>query len=635
LADGHPPLTAAWLGPTKLATAILFATITNIVAYLPFLVLKGDNGQFIYSLPVVLTSSLVASRIVSMTFIPLLGYLILRAPQTRRRRGPNAFVRGYRSLVGFCIDHRMIVCALSLVLLVVGFSTARGLRVAFFPQDLSYLSYVDVWLPEDAALAATRDKARAVDEIIREVTADYGRTHKHDVLASITTFVGGGGPRFWFSVSPELQQLNYAQLVIQVKDKHDTAPLLPLLQRALSSRIIGARVDARQLETGKPVGVPVAVRISGDDADELRRQAERVKALFRSIPSADRIRDDWGADSFTVTLQVDPDRANLAGVTNLDVARSSAVAMSGQTVSLLREGHRQIPIIARLRSSERAQLSDIQNLYVSSQSGPAKVPLRQVSNFKYSLDTSKIRRRDQFRAITVACFPVDGVLPSEVLKQVGPQIEQLARSLPPGYQLTVAGEQEERKKGFGQLTVVLCVSIFAIFLALVIQLKSAIKPLVVFAAIPYGVAAALVSLKLMGAPFGFMAFLGIISLIGVIVSHIIVLFDFIEEKAEEGESLREALLDAGIVRLRPVLITVFATVLGLVPLALHGGPLWEPLCFAQIGGLTCATLLTLLLVPVLYTIAVRDLGVIHWDEPRRRPSAPPPPSAAELPSAAE
>jgi multidrug efflux pump subunit AcrB len=258
---------------------------------------------------------------------------------------------------------------------------------------------------------------------------------------------------------------------------------------------------------------------------------------------------------------------------------------------------------------------------VSSARG-ARVPLRQVSQFSYSLETAKIRRRDQFRAITVASFPVAGVLASEVLQRVEPQIEAIARTLPPGYRLSIAGEQEERKKGFGQLTVVLAVSIFAIFLALVVQFKSAVKPLIVFAAIPYGVAAALVSLQLMGAPFGFMAFLGIISLIGVIVSHIIVLFDFIEERQEEGAPLREALLDAGIVRLRPVLITVGATVLGLLPLAAHGGPLWEPLCYAQIGGLTCATLLTLVLVPVLYTIAVRDLGWVRWDEAGPDAAAP-------------
>jgi len=160
------------------------------------------------------------------------------------------------------------------------------------------------------------------------------------------------------------------------------------------------------------------------------------------------------------------------------------------------------------------------------------------------------------------------------------------------------------------------ISIAMIFLALVIQFRNAVKPFVVFAAIPYGMVGAFSALYLMGAPFGFMAFLGIASLVGVIVSHVIVLFDFIEEKHAEGEPLREALLDAGIIRLRPVLITVGATVFGLFPLAAHGGPLWEPLCYTQIGGLTLATFVTLLMVPVLYAICVLDLKIIRWEGPR-------------------
>ena len=166
------------------------------------------------------------------------------------------------------------------------------------------------------------------------------------------------------------------------------------------------------------------------------------------------------------------------------------------------------------------------------------------------------------------------------------------------------------------------ISIAMIFLALVFQFKNAIKPFIVFAAIPYGVVGALVALWIMGAPFGFMAFLGIISLIGVIVSHIIVLFDFIEEKHEQGEPLEEALLDAGIVRLRPVLITVAATVIALFPLAPHGGPLWEPLCYAQIGGLTVATFVTLLLVPVLYALFVLDLKLVKWDAQSKKTVSP-------------
>ena len=194
-----------------------------------------------------------------------------------------------------------------------------------------------------------------------------------------------------------------------------------------------------------------------------------------------------------------------------------------------------------------------------------------------------------------------------------PQLMAFASILPPGYTMDIGGEEEEQVKGFKELLTVLGISVAMIFLALVFQFKHAIKPFLVFAAIPYGMVGALAALWLMGAPFGFMAFLGIVSLVGVIVSHVIVLFDFIEEMHAEGEPLHEALLDAGIVRLRPVMITVGATVIALVPLALHGGPLWEPLCYAQIGGLIVATFITLLLVPVFYATTVLDLKLVRWE----------------------
>jgi multidrug efflux pump subunit AcrB len=264
---------------------------------------------------------------------------------------------------------------------------------------------------------------------------------------------------------------------------------------------------------------------------------------------------------------------------------------------------------------ERARLSDVQNLYVFPIEGKARVPLQQVSRVRYLMDTEKIRRRNQFRTITVAAFPTEEALPSEVLAQARPALNRFAEQLPSGYTMEIGGEEEEQIKGFGELSVVMLVSVVAIFIALVFQFKNAVKPLIVFSAIPFGVVGALVSLIAMGAPFGFMAFLGVASLIGVIVSHVIVLFDFIEEMHEHGEPLRDALLDAGIVRLRPVIITVGATVFGLVPLALHGGPLWEGLCYTQIGGLTVATFVTLILVPVLYAIFVLDLKVLRWDTP--------------------
>lgn len=627
---GHPRIFAAWLGPTRLATAIMFATITNIVAYLPLLMVSGQTGAFIYSLPVVLACALVASRLVSMTFIPLLGYYLLRpargrvVPQEERRT--RGFTGVYYRTVGLAVDHRWLTLGGAVGLLAVSLLLVSGLKIQFFPKDLSYLSYIDVWLPEDATISATDQTAARAGDIVREVAAEYGREHPdehgqpRDVLASVTTFVGGGGPRFWFSVAPELFQPNYAQLIVNLRDKHDTEHLVAPLQRALTAGLAGARADVRQLETGKPVGIPVSIRISGDQIAELRRLGDEVKTIFRAVPEAARIRDDWGADSFKVKLQVDPDRANFAGVSNLDVALSSVTGLSGFPLTTLRQGNQQIPVVARLRMDERARLSDVQNLYVFPLHSASRIPLRQVSNVRYQMDTEKIRRRNQFRTITVATFPVPGALPSEVLARARPALMAFQRRLPTGYTMQIGGEEEEQVKGFNELAVVMLVSVVAIFLALVFQFRSAIKPLIVFSAIPFGVAGALVSLVVMRSPFGFMAFLGVASLIGVIVSHVIVLFDFIEEAHQQGEPLREALLDAGIVRLRPVIITVGATVFGLVPLAMHGGPLWEGLCYTQIGGLTVATFVTLILVPVLYAIFVLDLKIMRWDRVEAGPA---------------
>jgi multidrug efflux pump subunit AcrB len=622
LEKGLGSLVSAWLGPTRLATAIMFATVTNIVAYLPFLTLTGDSGRFIYSLPIVLTASLVASRLASMTFVPLLGFYLLRPSrksepslQERRNRG---FARVYYRTVGAAIRHRWWVLSGAAALLVLGASGVRGVKQAFFPKDLSYLSYVDVWLPEDSPVATTRERAADVDAIVREIGSKYG-------LESVTTFVGGGGPRFWFSVAPEQRQSNYAQLVLKVKDKHETRHMLRPLQDALSSRVPGALIDVRQLESGPAIGVPVSVRISGDDIGTLRQLAGKVERLMRSTPSAERVRDNWGADNFSVDLRVDADRANAAGVTNLDVSRSSAGALNGNLVGSLYEGDHRVPIVARLRASERQALSDIGNLYVySSQDASAKVPLRQVSELAFDGTTAKIQRRNHARTITVGAFPAQGFLASQVLAEIKPELERISSTMPPGYELTIGGEREEQQKAFKDLVIVLVISIASIFIALVFQFRSAVKPLIVFAAIPFGVVAALFSLRVMGAPFGFMAFLGVISLIGVIVSHVIVLFDFIEERHQHGEPLIEALLDAGILRLRPVLVTVGATVLGLFPLALHGGPLWEPLCYVQIGGLTAATAVTLVLVPVLYAIFVLDLKLVGWSSGASREPQPPP-----------
>lgn len=639
LAGGTPREKAAWLGPTRLARAIFFATLTNIVAYLPFLLLTGDSGRFLYSLPVVMTITLVAALIVSMSFIPLIAFGLARAPskpatpiEERRRLG---FSGWYTRVVTKALEHRWTVLAGSVVFLVMGAYMAMNARTEFFPKDLSYLSYIDVWLPEDAPLSATSAATAEAERVIREEMEAFGERHGHpDVLRTLTTFVGGAGPRFWFSIEPEQQQLNYAQIVVEVTDKHFTNELVGPLQTALTSRVPGARIDVRQLETGEPVGIPVSIRVSGEDIATLRSIAGEVSDALRAVPTAARVRDNWGPPGVVTRLNVDDDRANLSGVTRLDIAVSATAAVSGLPVESYREGDRQIPIVARLRLEDRSRLSDLANVYVFSSVRPHNVPLRQVAEISREVSPAKLQRRNQVRTITVSAYPIPGVLPSEVVAAVRPALDDISEHLPTGYRLVIGGEHEEKEKGFAELAFVMFASVALIYFALAFQFDSAVKPLIVFATIPFGMVGAFTMLGIMDQPFGFMAFLGVASLVGVIVSHVIVLFDFIEEAHHRGLPLETALIDAGIVRLRPVMITVGATVLGLVPLAMHGGPLWEPLCYAQIGGLTIATVVTLVLVPIIYTVFVRDLQLIRWELDTNSASRPDEGAGCEVPQRA-
>ena len=631
LAEGHPNVIAAWLGPTKLASAILYATITNIVAYLPFLLVTGSTGEFLHSLPIVMTVSLVASRLVSMTFLPLLGYYLLRpekkVEKTLEEQRNSGFFGLYARAAKYSIEHRWKFFVGSLVFLALGVFIFSRLNSAFFPEDVQYWSYVDVWLPNDATLDATNRTARKVEQVVREQAERFSKEHpgdgqSGDVLRYVTTFVGGGGPRFWFSASPQLQQLNYAQVLIEVKDKEITPQFIKELQPVLTASIPGARMDARQLLTN-PIDYPIEIRIAStadvnakDEAEDirgLRAIAAKVEDIFRSIAIAERTRNEWGDENAQIALTIDADRANLAGITNMDVANSSTAGISGTTVSALQEGQKQIPIVARLRMDQRAQLSDVQNLYVYGSQDSNKIRLSQISNIEHDLVNGRIVRLEQFRTINVRSFPVAGRLSSEVLKEALPRLQQLQAQLPPGYQMQIGGEYDKTKNGFKNLAMVMLISTAAIYLALLFQFQNAIKPLLVLAAAPYGMMGAFAALWIMGEPFGFMAFLGVASLIGVIVSHSIVLFDFIEERHIAGDDFELALIDAGILRLRPVLITVFATVLALLPLALHGGPLWKPLCYAQIGGLLVATVVTKLQVPVMYAIFVLDFKILKWE----------------------
>lgn len=643
LANGHPRHIAAWLGPKHLAHAVFYATLTNVVAFLPLLLVKGKTGDFIYSLPIVVSWSLVAAMLVAWTFAPLLGFYMLRGQKSLGAsdgRPAAGFPRLYKAFVENCIAHRFRTTAISVGLLAAGTLVVHAtIGTSFFPKDLHNVFTVNLDLPEGSPIRATREVAM---EAIRKMDALEGRR-----IRSYTTFVGAGGPRFWLSIEPEQRSDNYAQILVHTASKEETASIVARLKEELPRLIPQSRVRTQMLETGPPIGIPVQLRIFGDDIQTLRQVAVQVKERMRAIPGTVDISDDWGDPVFQMTLKVDADRAALSGLTNQDVAATVGTGLSGLSVSQLRERDKLINLALRLRPSERSELDDLFSLNVANATSGVRVPLSQLASFERQMTTPKIRRRDHERCITVRCDTVGGVLPSEVVDQLRKALPTQATragaanvaadavSFPVGYRWEFGGEKFEQEKGFKSLAVALAVSFVAIYLALVVQFNSATQPLLVYAAVPFGIVGGLLGLAVMGSSFGFMAFLGVASLAGLIISHVIVLFDFIEEMRLQGEPLRQAVVNAGLARLRPVLTTVLATVGGLIPLAMEGGPLWEPMCYVQIAGMLVATLVTLVIVPVLYVIFVEDLGLVRWeagpgDQVGHEPALPTAPSTAPL-----
>ncbi len=612
LAHGQPRDVAAWLGPQKLARAILFATLTNCVAFLPLLLVTGKTGEFIWSLPVVVTASLVASRIVSMTFMPLVGYYVLKGQKgfeaglTEGGRGAT-FARYYNGFSQWCLDHKTISLGVCLLILAGCAACLPLVGTAFFPRDRHSVFTVNVYLPEGSPI---RQTAAEAERVIAKIDQLEGRQ-----IAAYTTFVGAGGPRFWLSIVPEQRADNYAQILVHTTDGEITTKMVERLKRSLPPQST-ARVTIEQLETGPPVGVPIQIRLYGESIDQLRALADETKQMLRTIPGTDNLHDDWDPEVLQISLAIDPDRANLTGTTNEDVAAIVNAGFSGYSPTQLRERDRLIPITLRLRCDERTRYEDLANLTAVSSITNERVPLNEIAAFKTELVAPKICRRNHERCLTVKCDTVPGVLPSQVVRQVDRKLQQASSVWPPDYHYEFGGEKYEQHKGFVSLTRALMISLAAIYLVLVWQFNSVTKPLVVFAAVPFGLAAGMMGLLIFGASFGFMAFLGIASLAGVIVSHIIVLFDYIEDAREKGMPLRRAVIDSALVRLRPVLVTVLATVGGLIPLALEGGPLWEPMCYVQITGLLAATLVTKVVVPVLYVLFVENLKIIRWDAPQ-------------------
>jgi multidrug efflux pump subunit AcrB len=607
---GESRLRAAWLGPLHLRHPMVFGTLINIFAFLPLLLLTGDKGEFMKSLPAVVTLALGAAFLVSVTFTPLVSYYVLHGQKGFDEGGEvrsfflfryvdqtlAAVLPHYRAALQGSLKRPWLVLGAGYSFLALSCVLVPFLGDQFFPPAERNQLLVDIESPSTDSLTSIRATVDQAVELIK----------RHEEVTSAAVFTGGTAPRFYYNVEPK-EPANYlAQILINTRHEQDVEKLLVKLRRELDEMVPGVRCVVKQLEQGPPVKEPIQIRLSGANLDTLRQLADKTAAELRAAGGY-HVFDDLGLRMPNIEIAIDQDRANSLGLNNQQIGAVAQSSFTGLKLTELREGDRLIPVLARGRIEDRSEAEKIRGLYAPTPDGKA-VPFESFSRLKIQPEFVTIPHYNQLRTVTVKAYAPFGDLPSQILDRARPGLAKI--HLEPGYEMKFAGEDEELRKNRAEMTLVMEVSLALICLTMVLQFKSVIKSVVVMLTVPLGLIGALLGLAITGSPLGFMALLAMVSLAGVMVSHIIVLSDFIEHARAKGLPLENALVQAGLARLRPVLVTVLATVGGLIPLFLTGGALWHPLTAVHIFGLLLATVLTLVMLPTLYYVFCAKLKFI-------------------------
>jgi multidrug efflux pump subunit AcrB len=656
---GMNPQEASIVGSSQVATPMLMGTATTIAAFAPMLfALEGSTQEYIYSLPVTLSVTLGISWILAMTFCTILAAAFIRAPKDpnrpsapipwliakleaaikKARRRPasddsNLLDTIFRTAVRAAIDFKFVTVAIALVLFIG--SIMLPVASEFFPKDLRDQFAIKIWLPDTSTIQETNQVALKVEAMLRKLspTTDADGQPVEQIRA-MRTMVGGGGSRWYLSWNPEPRTAGFAEILVRTSNARFT-PLLAKRVREVAEKgdaslglpaIAGARVIPQELFLG-PSKDPVEIRVSGPgfaDMNTLRRFADRVKAMVLATAGTWDVYDVWGVAGYQLRVDIDEDKANRAGVTNLDIAKTLNAYYSGHHLTTFREGDHTVPVYLRLKPEERQSLEGLRTAFVEGQNG--KVPLNSIATIVPRWEPAKIERRDLNRVIQIRSQVEEGASGNDIVKQImsSDEMKQLESELPSGYRVEVGGNLEESERSSSQLALSLGISVLSIVLLLVIQYNGWAKPVIILTTLPLALIGALPGLWLTNNALGFMPQLGILSLFGIVLNTGIIFMEFadilIKETAEREngtgpihgltrDQFRNCLVEAGKQRFLPIFLTTATTIGGLLPLALDGGPLWEGMAWCMIFGLIIATLLTLLVVPALYAIMVEHLGV--------------------------
>ena len=598
LEEGFNHWRAATFAYESTAFPMLSGTLITCAGFLPLALAEGMVAEFTKSLSIVVFMALILSWIASVLVSPVLGYKIIEnkaekpeSEWTRRdhimHRLKTIFYARFESLLHWALGHHKAVLLLTLGAFILSLLSFPLIKQEFFPSSTRNEIIVSMQFPQSSSIDYTQSQAKSLDALLKD----------NEHIDHFTTYVGEGSPRFVLTLEPELPRANFMQTIIVTKSLEDRDALFKDLQDQLNDQYPSALINMQFVQIGPPSKYPVMLRISGPDASEVKTIANDVKAKMQEDKDLHNIAFDWPDTEPVAQIHIDPDKARMLGINSYAVSLHLQSLLSGTKSGEYYEGNQTIPVTFRLSGNENHNLAALSSLPIQTGNG-SYVPLSQIATISMSQEEGIIWHRNMMPTISIHANVGPGVLGNAKTKEIYNKLAEYRQDLPTGYTIDLDGSAEKSVTAVQKLLVPMPIMLFAIMTILMFQLKRIALMFMALFTAPLGLIGVVLALNITRTPLGFMAILGIIALSGMIIRNSIILLDQIEIHRAEGQSAREAIINSATLRFRPIMLTAIAAILGMIPLM--GFVFWSPLAIAFSGGLLVATILTLIVLPVMY-----------------------------------
>ncbi|MDC4977776.1 efflux RND transporter permease subunit [Acinetobacter baumannii] len=615
--QGYSRIKAAGFAWKTTAFPMLTGTLITAAGFLPIATAQSSTGEYTRSIFQVVTIALLVSWVAAVLFVPYLGekllpdftktghqapwYVRLWARITKKPQPQSvaisqdhhydpyqsSFYLRFRKMVEFCVTYRKTVIAITVGIFVLSVLMFKMVPQQFFPPSNRAEILVDLKLEEGASLTATEQAVKKVEQFLS----------KQKGIDNYVAYVGTGSPRFYLPLDQQLPQASFAQFVVLASSLDDRDEIRRSLETQIKQLLPQVRTRVSLLENGPPVGYPLQYRVSGEDLNLVRKEAQQVARVISENPNTTNVHLDWGEPSKIISIQIDQDRARQMGVSSVDLANFLNASITGSAIEQYREKRELIEIRLRGDKAERVEVASLASLAVPTANGTT-VPLAQIAKIEYKFEDGLIWHRNRLPTITVRADIRTNLQPATVVGELAESMDKLRAELPSGYLIEVGGTVEESARGQSSVNAGIPLFLAVVMTLLMIQLKSLSRATIVFLTAPLGLIGVVLFLLLFNKPFGFVAMLGTIALSGMIMRNSLILIDQIEQDRQAGHPTWEAIIDATVRRFRPIILTALAAVLAMIPLS--RSIFFGPMAVAIMGGLIVATLLTLFFLPALY-----------------------------------